>query len=255
MHKISWTLLWGLLAAVAMISCGGTSNPVGPSAAGGGLTLQGVVLGGTTGASAQPGRVGALAAGSGQITVSVQGNSSISTSVSSNGTFELSGLSSTSFTLVFSVNGKTVGTITVNPTQGATQIHLVVKVTMNSVSLVSVDNDDQNENEPPSTCIIEGGKAGNKVELEGTVSSGTSASFMLKVEGERSTTGVVTVTTSGTTQFKCGDDDNSISGTTCAATLKTGAKVHVRGTLTTCTTTAAAVTATQVSIQKGEGDD
>jgi len=266
MRKISWTLLWGVVTAAAMISCGG-SNPAGPSAPSGGLSLQGVVLPGATSASAQPGRVAAMAAGGGHITVTLQANPSISTTISSNGTFQLSGLPPTGFTLVFTANGVNLGTITVTPAQGTTTVHLVVEVTTNSVTLVS-ENDDDNENQPspspspkpsasPTACIIDDGRTGQKVEVEGTVASGTSASFMLKVgaDDDRSP-GTVTVTTSGTTKFKCGgDDDNSAPSTTCTATLKTGSKVHVKGTLMSCTSTTAAVTATEVQIQKADGDN
>jgi hypothetical protein len=263
MRKISWTFLSGLLAALAMIACGG-STPVGPSGAREGLTLQGAVLGGANSASAQPDRVGAMAAGGG-ITVTVQG-SAMSTSVSSNGTFQLSGLPQ-GFTLVFSVNGKTVGTIMVNPSKTTTTVHIVVQVTSNSVTLVS-ENDDDDENQPspspgaspspkpsPSACLIEDGRVGHSVELGGTVTSGTSASFMLSVHGEEESTGTATVTTSATTKFSCGEDDNGTTGAMCAATLKTGSRVHVNGMLTACTATTAAVTATQVGISTGGEDD
>jgi hypothetical protein len=47
--------------------------------------------------------------------------------------------------------------------------------------------------------------------------------------------------------FKC---NGKPSTNDCKLQLVTGAKVHVRGTLTACSTSAASVTATEVMIQK-----
>jgi hypothetical protein len=72
-------------------------------------------------------------------------------------------------------------------------------------------------------------------ELEGEVASGTSDHLQLRVNGNRSS-GLVDVTASAAS-FQChGDKDSSA---TCKASVKAGAKVHVKGTLTSCTTTAA----------------
>lgn len=250
MRKGFWPFLSVLIAVAAMAGCGG-SNPAAPSAAARGVKLQGVVLQGASGASSQPGRVSALDAPSGHITVTLQENPSISTTVSINGTFELEGLPQTGFTLVFSVNGVNVGTITITPIQGTTQVKIVVQVTTTNVVLEDLELEDENENEN-GTCMIEGGKVGQHIELEGTVDSGTSSSFKLKVDGERST-GLVDVTAGSSAQFKCEGDKSS--STTCQASLQKGSKVHVKGTLTSCTTTMAAVTATQVEVQKAEGHE
>ncbi len=51
---------------------------------------------------------------------------------------------------------------------------------------------------------------------------------------------------SGSASFKCVGQ----SGADCKGTFKAGNKVHVRGLLTTCTTTAALVNATEVKVQK-----
>jgi hypothetical protein len=194
-------------------------------------------------------------AGGGHITVSVQENGSISTTVSANGTFTLDGLPPAGFTLVFSVNGANAGTVTISPVQGSSEIKIVVQVTTTTVVLINLDlgdgHENDNNNEPPATCMVEGGRVGQHVELEGTVDSGTSSSFKLKVNGEKSS-GLVAVTANGA-QFKCGGDKSS--STTCQASLKKGSKVHVKGTLTSCSTTAAAVTATQVEVQKAESGD
>ena len=254
MRKGSLPFLCVLIAVAAMVGCGGSSNPAAPSAATGGLKLQGLVMQGAPSASSQPGHVSALDAPSGRITVTLQENSSISTTVSINGTFELDGLPQTGFTLVFSVNGVQAGTITVTPVQGTTLVKIVVQVTTTTVVLLNLELDNENDNEnngTGSTCMIEGGKVGQHIELEGTVDSGTSTSFTLKVDGERSG-GLVTVTGNGA-QFKC--DEDKTTSTSCAASLKKGSKVHVKGTLTSCSSTAATVTATQVEVQKAEGDN
>src|SRR5712692_591334 len=247
MRKGFWPFLSVLIAVAAMAGCGGSSNPAAPSAASAGVRLQGVVLQGASGVSSLTGRVSALDAASGRITVTVQENTSISTTVSINGTFQLEGLPQTGFTLVFSVNGVNVGTITVTPVQGTTQVKIVVQVTTTTVVLVNLELENENENDN-GTCMIEGGKVGQHIELEGTFDSLTSSGFKLKVNGERSS-GLVDVATSGA-QFKCEEDKTS--STTCQASLKKGSKVHVKGTLTSCSTTAAAVMATQVEVQKAE---
>ena len=48
--------------------------------------------------------------------------------------------------------------------------------------------------------------------------------------------------------FKCQGDKSSSA--TCKASVKAGAQVHVKGTLTACTTSVASATATQVMVQK-----
>lgn len=99
---------------------------------------------------------------------------------------------------------------------------------------------------PAKTCMIEGGVVGSGVELEGSVVAGASAAFTMKVQGNRSS-GNIAVDASGAT-FKC----NGFKGTLaeCQATVKSGAKVHVSGTLTSCDLASAAAQARQVMVQK-----
>lgn len=255
MRAGSRLVLFSSLAAVAaMGACGGSSNPAGPSSAAGTVTLQGVVLSGAAGASSLPGEVVAHDGSSGRITVTVQENVSISTTVSVNGTFTLDGLPATGFTLVFSSNGVALGTITITPVQGSSEIKIVVQVTTTTVILVKLDLGDEQGNSGGSngggTCMIEGGRAGRQIELEGIVAAGSASAFTLRVNGNRSSD-TVNVAANGA-QFKCNGKPSSAS---CQSNLKAGAQVHVKGVLTSCSATAATVTATEVMIQKEAGED
>jgi len=227
-----------------MLRCGG-SNPASPST--GGVKLQGVVLQNAS-VSAASASVSARSA-AGKIVVTVQENPSLSVTVSGNGTFEIQSLPAGGFTLIFSVNGVVVGQITITAVSEGTTIKIVVKLSEREVELVDLETEDDNGGSSggggPKTCMIEGGKAGSNIELEGNVDSGTSSQFKMRVNGNRSSE-LVDVAAAGAS-YKCNGDKNS---TDCKANLKAGVKVHVRGNLTTCTTSTASVTATQVMIQK-----
>jgi hypothetical protein len=244
-----------LLAAIVMLRCG--SSPAGPS---GGVKLQGVVLQNATGTVGSA-SASAPSAQGGRITVTVQEDPSLKVTVSGNGTFELQGLPAGGFTLVFSLNGVTVGQITITPVGEGTTIKIVVSVTANEVVLIEIETEggdaDNGDDPAPGTgtgtggdatksCMIEGGKVGSGIELEGNVDSGSSGQFKLRVNGNRSS-GLVDVAASGAS-YKC--NGNNKGATDCKTNLRSGAKVHVRGSLTTCSTTAASVTATEVMIQK-----
>jgi len=247
--------LFLLVAAAAMLRCGG-SNPASPSGGAGGVKLQGVVLQNATGTSASAG-VSAMSAQAGKVVVTVRENPSLSVTVSGNGTFEIQSLPAGGFTLIFSVNGVVVGQITITAVSEGTTIKIVVKVSDNDVELVDLETDDDNNqggdnqgDDQPKTCMINGGTAGSSIELEGNVDSGNSSAFKMRVNGNRatSTSGLVDVAAGSATIYKCNGDKGT--ATECAAKLKAGVKVHVRGTLMTCSVDAASVTATQVMIQK-----
>lgn len=236
-----------LFAATALLRCGG-ANPASPS--GPGVTLEGMVLQGASAASAASAGVSAQSARGGRITVTVQEDPSQSTTVSGNGSFKLDNVPVTGFTLVFSVDGVVLGSISISPVQATTtiKIKIVVQVT-DHVELVDLEMNDDNEdpgNQDPKTCMINGGRAGEHIELEGVVASGGSDQFQLRVNGNRSS-GLVDVTAAGAS-FKCQGDKSSSA--TCKASVKAGAQVHVKGTLTACTTSVASATATQVMVQK-----
>jgi hypothetical protein len=241
-------------AVVALAGCGG-ENPAGSSGA---VVLRGTVVGDATASASS---VGTASSGA-RITVTVAEDSSLSTTVAGNGTFELSGLPEGGFTLVFSSNGVELGTITITNAQPGTEIRITVQVTSTTVILIEIENgdgedegeededEDDGEDDGDRTCAISGGKVGQKINLEGNVASGgSSSSFDLRVNGNKVKTDdhLVGVTTSGSTTFKC--NGNTGSGD-CKLSVKDGAKVHVKGTLKTCTLEDAMVEATEVKVQK-----
>jgi hypothetical protein len=206
------------------------------------VNLHGLAMGQSSASASSSSGFRAMSTGS-SITVTVQGTS-ISTTISANGTFELEGLPAGTFTLVFSSNGVTLGTITITsvPTQG--EVNVVVQITATTVVLVKVEvNGTDTTDNQTKTCLISGGTVGSSIELEGSVSSASGKTFQMSLNGERAA-GPVTVDAS-TASFDCA----GIKGTCDATLLKAGAKVHVSGTLTTCSLTAAQVKATQVKFQ------
>jgi hypothetical protein len=99
--------------------------------------------------------------------------------------------------------------------------------------------------EPGRTCMINGGTVGSGIQLEGRFSSGTAASFMMTVNGNRAS-GLVNVTASDG-QVRC--TGPSTTPTACLARLTGGARIHVSGTLSSCDLAAASVAANEVKIQ------
>jgi hypothetical protein len=108
------------------------------------------------------------------------------------------------------------------------------------------DADDEDGPDVDATCMISGGRVGEGIELEGSVQSGGFASFLMRVQGNRSS-GNVQVEAGGAS-FKC----NGSKGTAaeCQASVKEGAKVHVSGTLTSCDLSSASAQASRVMVQK-----
>jgi hypothetical protein len=147
-----------------------------------------------------------------------------------------------------------VGRITITAVPEGTTVKIVVSVTDHEVVLVVInvgddeaDNDNnRGDNNTAKTCMIEGGKVGSGIELEGNVDSGSSSQFKLRVNGNRASD-LVDVAAGGAS-YKCNGNPNRNSD--CKSNLRSGAKVHVRGNLTSCSTSAASVTATEVMIQK-----
>jgi hypothetical protein len=238
-------------SALALSGCGG-SSPSSPS--GKGVVLQGTVLSSASGV----GGVGVeahsgAASASGKMIVTVRENPAISATVSANGTFELEGLPAGTITLDFTIDGKLVGTITITGVSTDAEVKIVVQVTADGVILIQITIDDHDGEDTPGTpgtppspnaCLIEGGRPGSNIELEGSVASGTSSLFKLDVQGNRA--GVLVDVNSASASWKCVGQ----SGSDCKGTFKAGNQVHVRGLLTTCTTTSALVNATEVKVQK-----
>ena len=239
---LTWVAVVGVVFAAG---CGGDS-PSSPSAGGTGVAVQGVVLGDGASFTASSGAHSSSAKGQ-KVTVKVDGTT-ITADVSANGTFVLKGIPSGTFTLVFMVDGVEIGRVVVTAQDGA-EVKIVVQV-KDSVLLVvdiKIESPAPGGSPSPTTCIVNGGTVGQGIELEGNVSSGSYASFEMAVNGERATA-LVTVSASSAA-FRCVGGAKAATDAECKLAVAPGAKVHVRGTLMSCTT-APHVTATEVKVQK-----
>jgi hypothetical protein len=258
MRGYAWLGAAVAASALLLSACGG---PADPSAA---VVLRGTVVGQAAAApSASAAGEGVARSSAARITVTVQESPSLTTTVSGNGTFELSGLPEGGFTLVFTSNGVRLGTIAISGFDAGQEIRITVDVTGNTVVLVSIENgnggdgdadDDDGEDEDDGddddggetrACLINGGKVGQNIELEGNVNGTPGAAFRLKVNGNRARS-LVDVNAAGAS-WKC---NGKPDGPCNATALKDGSKVHVSGTLNTCTMDSAMVTASRVMIQK-----
>lgn len=245
-------LLSAVMAFLVLAVSGCSNSPTSPSSASAGVTLHGAAFGDSPASTSSAGGFRAMAAPSGRVTVTVQENPSITTTISGNGTFELEGLPAGTFTLVFSRNGVPLGPIMITSVPSQAEINVVVQITTTTVVLVKVEinGTDETDNET-KTCLINGGRVGEGIELEGSVSSVISVSgrtFLMAVNGERAS-GPVSVDASGAS-IDCAGIKGTCDATTLPTLLKAGAKVHVRGTLTSCSMAAAQVTATEVKFQQ-----
>jgi hypothetical protein len=235
------------VTALLAIACGGES-PTGSS--GGGVAVQGVVMGDSASASAADTRA-PQAAQAKKMTVKVDGSATLSVDVNANGTFQLTGIPAGTFTLVFLADGVEVGRVVVSAGDGS-EVKIVVQVTAGQLVVVEIKVDDgqgSNTGQPPagSTCSVNGGTVGERIELEGNVASGNSASFDLNVNGR---SGSPIKVNAASASYKCIGGAKTTSDAECKASVATGAKVHVSGTLMTCTASTAEVTATEVKVQK-----
>lgn len=247
---MSRSLVWyaALLAAVSMAACGGN-----PSGASGAVVLRGTVVGDASASAASSSERAAASAA--RITVTVQQDPSLSTTVGGNGTFELNGVPEGSFTLVFTSNSVTLGTIEITGAEAGQEIRITVQVTTTTVILISIENadgddgddEDDGDDDADRTCAISGGKVGQQIQLEGNVKSGDATGFEIKVNGNRVKNGAKVQVTTGGASFKCNGKPTT---TECKSTVKEGAKVHVSGMLNTCDLANASVAATEVKVQK-----
>lgn len=232
-----------VVVAVVAGGCGGES-PTAPSAAGG-VVVQGVVLG--DGASVAAADTQTSTARARKVTVRVDGTT-LTVDVSANGTFQLKGIPSGTFTLVFLVDGVEIGRVVVTAEDGFA-VKIVVQVTESALVVVEIKVEGTAPDSDPakSSCVVNGGKPGAGIELEGNVTSGSSAQFELAVSGRSS---VPVVVNASSASFRCVGSTKTTSETECKAAVKAGAKVHVRGTLMACATAPAQVTAIEVKVQK-----
>src|SRR5262249_23998872 len=139
---------------------------------------------------------------------------------------------------------------------GDVEIKLTVQIKATVVVMIDLEMDGtSSDDNGTKTCAISGGTVGKGIELEGARDSVAGTTFARKVNGEGSSA-LGTVDMSGAS-FKCngGADSsdsgkgNGKSGTCDASSLTAGQKVHVKGTLLSCTTTDAHVIATEVMLQ------
>lgn len=232
-----------VIAALIAVACGGES-PTGAN--GGGVVVQGVVMGDSASASAADTR-SPQASQAKKVTVKVEGTT-LTVDVNANGTFQLTGIPGGTFTLVFLADGVEVGRVVVTAGDGS-EVKIVVQVTAGQLIVVEIKVEDGSGSNTTNTssCSVNGGTVGQKIELEGNVESGSSAAFKMSVNGRA---GFPIDVNAASASFKCVGGAKTSSDAECKASVKSGAKVHVSGTLMTCTTSTANVTATEVKVQK-----
>ena len=235
------------VTAFLAIACGGES----PTSSSGGVAVQGVVMGDNASASAADTRA-PQAAQAKKVTVKVDGTT-MSVDVNANGTFQFTGVPSGTFTLVFLADGVEVGRVVVSAADGS-EVKIVVQVTAGQLVVVEIKVEDAGSNtgsnggSNTSSCGMNGGTVGQKIELEGNViPGGSSSSFDMQVNGRASFP--ITVN-AGSASYKCIGGAKTTSDAACKQSIQDGGKVHVSGTLMTCTAQSATVTATEVKVQK-----
>jgi hypothetical protein len=104
---------------------------------------------------------------------------------------------------------------------------------------------DEPAQQPGRACMINGGRVGDGIQLEGRVASGGLPSFWMTVNGNRAS-GQVEIL-AGSAAVRC--NGPSTTPAQCQARVTSGARIHVDGTLSTCSTTAASVAASEVKVQ------
>lgn len=112
------------------------------------------------------------------------------------------------------------------------------------------EDDDEDDDGDRGDCAIAGGRVGERIELQGAVASGTAAAFTLRVEGNRASSPVQVDGSSASFECSPASGPNAPTPAQCQASVAAGARVHVKGSLTTCSAAAAAVRASSVRVQK-----
>lgn len=102
----------------------------------------------------------------------------------------------------------------------------------------------------PAACMIQGATVGAGIELQGSIASGSSSGFRLNVEGNRATGPVDVTTASAAFQCTPASGPNAPTPEQCRASVTSGARVHVSGTLSACSATSASVVASRVLVQR-----
>ena len=251
---------------LGLASCGGPTSPSGAA------TLRGTVFDETAGASAVSEAAGVSAQSTANsssvanVIVAVQEAPGLTATVAKDGTFTLNDLPTGTITLLFSRNGRELGTLSIEDVVAGELLEVKVKVRGNGVTLLDLQrtlagpspspiaNPSPNPSASPSSavCIINGGRVGAAIEVEGSVSegNGTAGSFMLQVQGNRSA-GLVAVDASAAA-FQChpASGPNAPTPDACKASVSPGAKVNVRGMLEACDASTASANASNVIVQK-----
>lgn len=236
---------WAAVVVAVVVSAGcGSESPTGSSGAGG-VVVQGVVLG--DGASVSAADTQPSASSARKVTVRVEGTS-LTVDVSASGTFQFTGIPSGTFTLVFLADGVEIGRVVVTAGEGS-EVKVVVQVTDSTLVLIEIKVEgsagSKHDDPASSSCAVNGGKEGARIELEGTVASGTATRFYLTATGRSSAAVLVNASSAS---FQCVGSAKTTSDAQCKGSVTTGAKVHVRGTLMSCAT--GEVTASEVKVQK-----
>jgi hypothetical protein len=164
-------------AAVVTLSCGG-GGPSSPS--GTGVEVQGVVLSGASAVVASSGSHPAAKAQ--KVTVTVEGTT-ITAEVAADGTFVLKGIPAGSLRSSSWSTARRSGISRSKPRTG--QVKVTVKIEASHVVLLDMNIEAPEASPTASTCVINGGRKGQGIELEGTVSSGTWQQFNMTVNGGR----------------------------------------------------------------------
>jgi hypothetical protein len=240
-RRLAVLLLVALGVGLGAAGCG--DSPSSPSGA---VVVRGTVLAESSGSLAAQSAGAIASAAAGRITVTVVEDPSISVTVNGNGTFMIEGLPLGTFTLVFQRDGVTLGTVTVTGVGEGSEVKIIVQIQSSRVVVVQLTVDDHDTDPSNANCIINGGRQGDSIELEGNVASGTASLFKLQVNGNRASQ-LVDVSTAGASSFECVGQAGKGA---CPPSPLEGSKVHVRGTLTSCSTSAALVTASEVKVQK-----
>jgi hypothetical protein len=247
MKRLHWAAVLAVVAAAVVTAACGSESPTG-SEGGGGVAVQGVVLGGGA-ASVGAADTGTASSQAKKVTVRVEGTS-LTVDVSANGTFQFVGIPSGTFTLVFVADGVEVGRVVVTAAEGS-EVKIVVQVQGSALVVIDIKIETSDPTTPPTSgggsCSVNGGNVGQGIELEGNVVSGSSSSFKLSVNGRASFPIDVNASSAS---FKCVGQAKTSSDAECKASVKTGAKLHVRGTLMSCAASSAQVTAAEVKVQK-----
>jgi hypothetical protein len=233
-------------AALGLVACG-SDNPASPSGSGG-VTLEGVLLGEGAAFTASDDE-GSDPSG-GPITVEIVGTD-LSVTISGNGTFKIDEIPVGGITVRFSQDGSVLAEFNIPYAAEGTTVKIVVKKEGAAIVLVDLDmDDDDDDGDDPddatnASCVVNGGRENDRVELEGTVSSLTDGTNFF-LDTNRSSQPVHVLAEQG--DYRC--NGNTAGDGECWDAAGPGARVHVRGTLTTCTANEAEVTATEVKVQK-----